>query len=196
MSQGSILLDPCPRVHKFNMAQATSEGPQNTAPIPRVQRTKKSSKNTVRTGVFVGHAVWHLINSVPKPDTSLVRSPKIMVRSVCWTKHLLDGGGGLGEAAFRGIFRHRLLSILSQHISGWRQTSESLSGRGEKSHFIVHACVDSPLRERVQPSSGACHFRGFLCPPIQGGKTPEPRRQVGTRFSAAGMQELRAGRGV
>ena len=30
---------------------------------PRVQRTIKSSKNTVRTGVFVGHTVEHLINN-------------------------------------------------------------------------------------------------------------------------------------
>ena len=33
----------------------------------RVQRTIKSPKNTVRTGVFVGHAVRYPINSVPKP---------------------------------------------------------------------------------------------------------------------------------
>ena len=36
-------------------------------PPPRVQRTIKTSKNTVRTGVFVGHAIRHPINSVPKP---------------------------------------------------------------------------------------------------------------------------------
>ena len=44
------------------------QGPP-TPPPPRVQRTTKSSKNTVRTGVFVGPAVRYLINSVPKPET-------------------------------------------------------------------------------------------------------------------------------
>ena len=39
------------------------------SPPPRVQRTIQSSKkkNTVRTGVFVGHAVRYPINSVPPP---------------------------------------------------------------------------------------------------------------------------------
>ena len=64
-----------------------------------VQRTIKSSKNTVRTGVFVGHAVRHLINSMPKPHTRrrIIRSQKITVRTevfvgqgIRWTR----GGGG------------------------------------------------------------------------------------------------------
>ena len=36
---------------------------------PRVQRTMKSSKHNVRIGVFIGHAVRYLRNSVPKPGT-------------------------------------------------------------------------------------------------------------------------------
>ena len=45
-------------------------------PTP-VQQTINSSKNAVRTGVFVGHAVRYPINSVPKPSPSLIRSQKI-----------------------------------------------------------------------------------------------------------------------
>ena len=36
---------------------------------PTVSGTTKSSKTMVRTGVFVGHAIRYLINSVPKPGT-------------------------------------------------------------------------------------------------------------------------------
>ena len=67
-------------------------------PPPRVQRRIKSSKNTVRTGVFVGHAVRYRINSVPKPGAQLIGSQKNTVRTavfvgqgIRWTR---DGGGG------------------------------------------------------------------------------------------------------
>ena len=48
---------------------------------PCAQRTTKSSKNTVRTGAFVGHAVRYLINSVPKPGPKLIGFHKIMVQT-------------------------------------------------------------------------------------------------------------------
>ena len=50
-------------------------------PLPRVQRTIESSKNTVRRGVFVGQAVRYTINSVPKLGTQLMRSDKNTVRA-------------------------------------------------------------------------------------------------------------------
>ena len=48
----------------------------------------KSSKNTVRTGVFVGHAVRYLLNSLVPPKKY---GPNGSVR---WTKRSLDTGGG------------------------------------------------------------------------------------------------------
>ena len=59
----------------------------------RVQRTIKSSKNTVRTGVFVGHAVRYLIHAVPQPGTHLIRSQKNYGPHgrTHWTR---QGGGG------------------------------------------------------------------------------------------------------
>ena len=50
----------------FNAREAEREQ-SLLPPPPRVQQTMKPSKNTVRTGVLVGHAVGYLINSVPKP---------------------------------------------------------------------------------------------------------------------------------
>ena len=50
----------------FNALLPNCAGLTYLPPRPRVQRTIKSSKNTVRTGVFVGHAVRYSINSVPK----------------------------------------------------------------------------------------------------------------------------------
>jgi hypothetical protein len=50
-------------------------------PPLRLQRTTKSSENTVRTGVFVGHAVRYSFNSVPKPVTHSIRPPKNTVRT-------------------------------------------------------------------------------------------------------------------
>ena len=39
------------------------------SPPSCVQRTIKSSENTVQMGVFVGHAVRYSMNAVPKPGT-------------------------------------------------------------------------------------------------------------------------------
>ena len=41
--------------------------PPAPPPLPRVQRTIQSSRNTVQTELFVGHAVRYPIDSVPKP---------------------------------------------------------------------------------------------------------------------------------
>ena len=49
-------------------------------PPPRVQRTIQSSRNTVRTGVFLGYAVRYSIKSVPKPGASLIGFNKNTVR--------------------------------------------------------------------------------------------------------------------
>ena len=59
-----------------------SPDPPLYSPPPRapVQRTTKSSKNTARTRVFVGYAVWYPINSVLTPGAQLSRSQKITVR--------------------------------------------------------------------------------------------------------------------
>ena len=69
-------------------------------PPPRVQQTIKTSKNTVRTGVLIGHTARYLITSVSKPGTSLLRSKKITVRmevfvgqGIRWT----GGSVGCGE---------------------------------------------------------------------------------------------------
>ena len=65
--------------------------------VLRVQRTIKTSKNTVRTGAFVGQAVRYPINSVPKPGgPSLRRSQKKCGPngSIRWTTHSSDTGGG------------------------------------------------------------------------------------------------------
>ena len=50
-------------------------------PPPPCPANHKALKNTVQTGGFVGHAVRSLINSVPKPGTSSIRSPTITVRT-------------------------------------------------------------------------------------------------------------------
>ena len=72
-------------------------------PPPAVQRTLKSSKNTVRTGVFVGHAVRYSMNSVPKPGAYLFGSQKKYGPngSVCWTGRWTRGGGGGGREGGR-----------------------------------------------------------------------------------------------
>ena len=63
-------------------------------PLPRVQQTIKSSKNKVRTGVFVGHAIRYPINSARKPGTQFMKySPDGSVR---WTRGAGGGGGGRG----------------------------------------------------------------------------------------------------
>ena len=66
-------------------------------PPPRVQRIIQSSKNAVRTGVFVGHAVRYPINSVPKPGASLIGSYKNTVRMEVFVgqRYSLDTGEGL-----------------------------------------------------------------------------------------------------
>ena len=73
----------------------------SVAPAPRVQQTIRSTENTVRTGVFVGHNGRYLNNSVPKPSTSSTRSQKKTARTelfvgqgIRWTR-----GGGVGTTA-------------------------------------------------------------------------------------------------
>ena len=69
------------------------------APPPprRVPRTTKRSKNTVRTGVFVGHAVRYPINSVPKPGTESIRSEKKIRTKVFFGQRIRWTGGGGGR---------------------------------------------------------------------------------------------------
>ena len=50
-------------------------------PPPVVQQTTKASKNTVRTEVFVGHAVRYPINSIPKPGPYFIRALRKKIRS-------------------------------------------------------------------------------------------------------------------
>ena len=47
----------------------------------RVQRTIKSSKSMVRTGVFIGQANRYLVNAAPKPGSELIRSQKNTVQT-------------------------------------------------------------------------------------------------------------------
>ena len=92
-------------------------------PPPRVQRTTKPSKNTVQTGVFVGHAIQCLINSVPKPGTQCIRPQTITVQTevfigqgIRWAR----GGGGYDggrreQKEEKKIWRHRLLITHCAH---------------------------------------------------------------------------------
>ena len=72
-------------------------------PPPGVQRTK-SSKNTVRTGVFVRHAVRCRINSMPTPGPYCIRSQRITVRTELFFgqgSHWKRGGGGVSSRSRR-----------------------------------------------------------------------------------------------
>ena len=79
------------------LAWALSADPKPWYPPPppaRVQRTAKSSKNTVRTGKSIGDAVRYSISSVPDLGAQFMRSQhNIYVR---WTRDSLGHGGGGG----------------------------------------------------------------------------------------------------
>ena len=93
-----------------------------------VQRTIQSSKNTVRTGVFIKHAVRHSINSVPKPGASLIRSHKTRSERKCPLNKASVGyggcGGGVGTctpgsaSAMLYILARHLHSTTSLHMPG------------------------------------------------------------------------------
>ena len=64
-------------------------------PPPPPANNKNPQKNTVRTGVSVGHAVQDLITSVPKPDTQFIRPPKkITVRTELFVGQGIRWTGG------------------------------------------------------------------------------------------------------
>ena len=123
-------------------------------PPPRVQRKIKSAKHTVRTGVFVGHAVRYSINSVPKPGTQLIGSPKNTVRSVRWTWHSLDTRAGRTTLPQR------------QRILGWAADTEEKAGEmGRRGGWGVEGrgVWDDPVHasESVSPSQSPTKLSAF-----------------------------------
>ena len=88
-------------------------------PHPRVQRKIKSSENTVRTEVFVGHAVRSLINVAPKPGGQLIGAKKkITVRTEVFVEN-----GGRGVKGRNGV--------VPQSLSGGRAPGWSPPGGGD-----------------------------------------------------------------
>ena len=98
-------------------------------PPPRVQRTITSSKNTVRTGVFVAHTIWYLNNSVPEPGTTLIGSQKNTVRTEEFVGQVdkafvgHEGAGGLLEVTWTQVLAKKKRDFWSHHVEGVQKSS-------------------------------------------------------------------------
>ena len=91
-------------------------------PPPRIQRTIKSLKHRLRTGMSVGHGVRYLLHSVPKPSPKLIGSQKVRSER----KYSLDkafvgqrGGGGISGSS-RCRFWHCRKKPHDSAVPPWR----------------------------------------------------------------------------
>ena len=84
---------------------------------PCVRRTIKCSKHTVRTGVFVAHAVRYPINSGPTPGTHLIGSQKNTVRTEVFAGQRICSTRG------RGALHYTTLHCTTLHYTTLHYTT-------------------------------------------------------------------------
>ena len=142
-------------------------------PPSRVQRTTKSSKNTVRTGLFVGHAVRYPIrclNPGPNPKKITLRTEVFFEQGLRWTR-------GVHSAA-HPLCMCTLCSHCTLHVhcslSTWHQprckpwvhcapcTALALGKRhhAPSAQYIAHSAHRVPCALRCARTLQPQHFMG------------------------------------